>query len=393
MSLIPVKKQLLIALNQGLPPHAEPLMCDDLRGSHSLFGEGMKMPRPIRKLHPSRDSSACHSPGWSRLGADPYACCSVLWESAFQASPPDAAAAIINASGPDDGFAAELGVPATVYIAGESTSTFSVAWQLLSDGYLPEWGAVIGSCQKEGRGQLRREWHSPRGNLYVSFRLPNSPVLHGDAASLVTGYLIVRAFRDLGFPLSLKWPNDLVLHERFKVGGILLEEKDGVLMAGLGVNLVEAPPEALLRKGHSMRSSVLLPDHAIKREPGCLSGPAEGIGWSDDLPLAPFSLWKQLVTRVILEYSGFVARLGLPYVLACLNSPDTFHAVHAAGEGTAYGEGMPAILAWQGKSVRQSDHDEISGRCLGVGPCGGLLLALADGKEKEFFSGSFSLAE
>lgn len=393
MSSFPAEKKLLVALNQGLPPHAEPLSCDDLRGSHSLFGEGMKMPRPIRRLHPSRNSSACLSPDWSRMGGDPYTCCSVLWESSCPATSSEAAEIIAKGNDPTHSFAAELSVPATVYIAGESTSTFSVAWQLLSDGYLPEWGAVISSCQKEGRGQLRREWHSPRGNLYVSFRLPDSPVLHGDAASLIAGYLIVRAFRDLGFPLSLKWPNDLVLHEKFKVGGLLLEEKDGVLMAGLGVNLAEAPSEAVLRKGHAMRSAVLLPHHALRRTPGCLSCSTDGEGWSEDLPLAPFCVWKQLVTRVILEYSHFVARLGLPYVLANLNGADTSRAIHASGNAAVHAEAMPAILAWKGKSVIQADNDGISGRCLGIGPCGGLLLALTDGKEQEFFSGSFSLAE
>jgi biotin-(acetyl-CoA carboxylase) ligase len=299
----------------------------------------------------------------------------------------------MEAGGADE-YASELAVAAPTYIAGQSTSSFALAWRLHADGLFPEWASVLCSCQTEGRGQLRRHWHSPRGNLHVTFRLPGHPVFQGEAASVATGYLMVAAFRLLGFPVALKWPNDVLLHGERKVGGILLEEKDGVIMAGLGVNIAEVPAERELRRDRAVGAAVLLPHHA---RAGVVGEDDEG----EELPLAPFSLWRRLVTWAILEYSQRVVHGGVPYVAGVLNGaipepsfPFSFSSRAKNGlenrfapEG-ARGNPFKALLAWQGRRVSLKDGEGTSGILLGVGPRGGALLGLDDGERRECFPGS-----
>ena len=355
-------KAALVALNEGLPPHAEALDCEDLRGPRSLFGESAPTPRPI--------GDWAGRPGLARE----YDHCLVLWEQAENASCLSSAARIaatpaesVRRGGNGAALRCRLDVPAPVYIGGACTSTFSVAWKLCDDGLLPEWGAVICTRQTEGRGQMRRPWHSPRGNLYVTFRLPDDPLLKGDSASLLAGWLLVSAFKALGFPLSLKWPNDLLLDEHVKVGGILLEERNGVLMAGLGVNLAEAPGAAQMREQHSLPAAVLLPHHsvAVAEEARCAR--------DDDAeePLAPFPLWRRLVSEIILAYSHSAAGSDLTHML-CL---------------------VDASLAWKGRSVVVRDGNDCTarGRFMGLGPCGGLVLWSGAGERRELFSGSLFL--
>ena len=252
---------------------------------------------------------------------------------------------------------------APTFFVDKCTSSFAPAWDLFEEGTLTDWGGVLCACQSEGRGQLRRHWHSPRGNLHVSFLLPEDPLLAGDAAALVTGYMVLTALRSLGFPLFLKWPNDLLLHEVDKVGGILLEDRWGRIMAGLGINLAEAPPAAELRERGgqgAMRAAVLLPGHAMP--------PFHGT----QRPIAPFALWQRLVSTVIFTYISKIQGRSLPELL----------------------EKVSGVLAWKNRAVILTEGDEsaLRGNFLGLGPGGGLLLHLPHGERREFFSGSLSLA-
>lgn len=141
---------------------------------------------------------------------------------------------------------------------GATTSSFDVAWNLVERGALPEWGMVMVASQERGRGQLRREWVSPPGNLYGTLRLPARDAFSEASASVFVGALVAWAIRRMGAEVRVKWPNDLVASdtngEWGKVGGILLEERHGTLLAGIGLNIVSSPPDSMLRR-HSACSA------------------------------------------------------------------------------------------------------------------------------------------
>jgi BirA family biotin operon repressor/biotin-[acetyl-CoA-carboxylase] ligase len=99
--------------------------------------------------------------------------------------------------------------------------------------------------------------------------------------SLVTGYAVIRVLQELGIPAKLKWTNDILL-ERKKTGGILIQNRSGISVAGVGINLVSAPPPTSLRSDHAMAAT-------------CLKDTGH--------PALPLSLWECLVdrSRVIMD--------------------------------------------------------------------------------------------
>lgn len=147
-----------------------------------------------------------------------------------------------------------LPVPEDIFLVlcGTATSTFDVAWNLVARKALPVWGAVMAVSQTQGRGQLRREWISPKGNLYGTIRLPLDCVFSETSAAVLVGALMAQSLRKLGVTVKLKWPNDLVAVDADgrwgKVGGILLEERHGELLAGIGLNILSSPPDSMLRQ-------------------------------------------------------------------------------------------------------------------------------------------------
>lgn len=96
--------------------------------------------------------------------------------------------------------------------------------------------------QTAGRGQRGRRWHSPRGaGVTFSLAAPvRRPARELAALPLVAGVAVARALRALGAQVALKWPNDLVVGEA-KLGGILVESRNGAAVIGVGINCRRVP--------------------------------------------------------------------------------------------------------------------------------------------------------
>ena len=317
----------LIALCSGLHPHADLITCDDLKGRGTILGDIAVLPKCLSSWHLSLDKSQLSGREYSQ-----YLESVVMWEEACK-----------------NPALESFSVAATTFIAGKSSSTFDLAWHLYKRNIIGEWGGVIAASQTSGRGQMQRPWFSPRGNLYVSFVLPTHPLLQGDAASVVLGLLLVQAFKSMGYNLQLKWPNDILNLQGQKVAGLLLEERDGILMAGLGVNLRDIPSPSELRDGTATLAGVLLKD--------------EG----QEVYVPPFFVWQALQKSMLEIFQTNWQAKSLSCVLAEANQ----------------------FIAWRGRRVFLDNHT--SGLCLGFGVNGGILLALENGTNAEFLCGSLSL--
>jgi BirA family biotin operon repressor/biotin-[acetyl-CoA-carboxylase] ligase len=135
----------------------------------------------------------------------------------------------------------------------EVGSTNDIAATFLADGKTAPL-MVIAAAQSRGRGRRGRVWHSPRNrNLYLSLGLrPRLPPTRLQTVTLSLGLAVCRFLRDqFGLPVLLKWPNDLMLHDR-KIAGMLTEARvdaeltrDLVFGIGLNANTQESdfPPE------------------------------------------------------------------------------------------------------------------------------------------------------
>jgi BirA family biotin operon repressor/biotin-[acetyl-CoA-carboxylase] ligase len=120
---------------------------------------------------------------------------------------------------------------------------------------------VLAEEQTEGRGRHGRGWYSPPGGgLYASILL--EPGLEADRIgwlTLLAALSLVRAGRDAGCDLRIKWPND-VRCQGLKVAGVLAEAitqggRIRQVVLGTGVNVVweaERIPEPLRERATAL---------------------------------------------------------------------------------------------------------------------------------------------
>ncbi|WP_320169759.1 biotin--[acetyl-CoA-carboxylase] ligase [Maridesulfovibrio sp.] len=243
------------------------------------------------------------------------------------------------------------GIP--VAVCGSCASALDVAWRLNALEDLPEWGSVIAMEQNTGRGQVRREWISPPGNIYGTVRWPVLPMgepgeprpVWNRILPLIVGYLTCKALDDIGVKTQLKWPNDILI-DGTKVGGILIEERGGTVMVGIGLNLTYAPERELLR-----------PDHAV---------PAGKIN-TEEMQLGPLETWIEMIKYFRSQFDSIVS---------------SQHAENFIYE-------LADQLVWFGEEVRIVDGPDglEKGVICGLRSDGGLVVE-ADGEKHTVYSGS-----
>ncbi len=261
------------------------------------------------------------------------------------------------------------GLPAPVFVCSEVTSVLDTAWELLAQEALPIWGSVLAESQSSGRGQTRRQWFSPTGNVYAALRLPmQDPFLSTAAAPALSAY-IIHALQGLDCHLHLKWPNDLVLlfpHAQgaCKVGGILLEERQGVLMAGIGINVSHAPTDNFLRENYALCAGLLPPTQGLND----MLIPINNSEFTFKKSLAE-QLWLYLVNQL---YFCYKKKLPL---------------------ATAWRDMAERVLLWKGQYVQLDDgHKTVHGVLQGLSNSGELVLQV-HGQQQHFISGSLRLSD
>ena len=138
----------------------------------------------------------------------------------------------------------------TVHFARETDSTNLWIKRLAKEG-APEGTLALAEFQSAGRGRLGRSWEVPEGtSVMMSILLrPKFEPQYAPMLTLVMGMAVAKAVKNLGFDVSIKWPNDVVVSHK-KICGILTEMgvRDGkidyaVIGVGINVNIKEFPEE------------------------------------------------------------------------------------------------------------------------------------------------------
>lgn len=130
-----------------------------------------------------------------------------------------------------------------VIFTGACRSTLDLGWSLAKRGMFRTGDWLFAHSQWEGRGQYGRTWWSPPGNLYATFFAPQ---WQGEMAlSVLAGYILTCCLAELGIELRIKWPNDLLCQDR-KLAGVLVEQRAGMSMLGLGINISVTPGQGVL---------------------------------------------------------------------------------------------------------------------------------------------------
>lgn len=73
-------------------------------------------------------------------------------------------------------------------------SCLDTAAHLAARGWLEPWDSVQVYSQTAGRGQLRRQWHSPVGNLYAALASALLKLYEDNAATLTPDPLYARFY-------------------------------------------------------------------------------------------------------------------------------------------------------------------------------------------------------
>ncbi len=124
----------------------------------------------------------------------------------------------------------------------ETDSTNEEAIRFIERGVTS--GIVAADRQTTGHGRAGKIWHSPEGNLYVSFfeRTTAEQALDRAKIAGLAAFDTVAAFADPSL-LRLKWPNDLLADGK-KLCGVLIQHltrgKDLFTVTGIGIN-IETP--------------------------------------------------------------------------------------------------------------------------------------------------------
>jgi len=122
----------------------------------------------------------------------------------------------------------------------------STQTELIEKENLQHGDVFVTEFQSAGRGRLDRTFEATESTalLFSLYLEPKRNKMEWSAIPLLTGLSLVTALTKLDktLPISLKWPNDLLIGEK-KVAGILAEATvDGVIV-GIGLNVEMAKSE------------------------------------------------------------------------------------------------------------------------------------------------------
>ena len=135
----------------------------------------------------------------------------------------------------------ELGMEFKIQLYDSLPSTNDELARLVTAENAPPGTIVIAKQQTAGRGQRGRTWESNVGGLYLSLAIsPNLPATSAHQLTIGIAWGIAHELRQQNIPVSIKWPNDLLLFGR-KLGGILTETHvyQGMIqqaIVGVGIN-------------------------------------------------------------------------------------------------------------------------------------------------------------
>jgi len=146
----------------------------------------------------------------------------------------------------------------------EVDSTNNKAKQIALDSQ--DGDVVVSETQHSGRGRRGREWHSPKGGIYISFILkPNISPERAPQITLLSSVALVETLNSMKSKMNakIKWPNDILISGR-KISGILTElssdmEKINYVVVGIGINLntdLEELPEKAASLKVEMRQEI-----------------------------------------------------------------------------------------------------------------------------------------
>jgi BirA family biotin operon repressor/biotin-[acetyl-CoA-carboxylase] ligase len=157
-------------------------------------------------------------------------------------------------------LSSRLGTPSCLALEKVS-STLDIIHELADEG-APCGTLVLADEQMAGRGRQRRRWHSPKGSgIWLGSLKRPATMVESGVLAIRAGLCLLRALADLDVTAKIKWPNDVMIHDK-KVAGILCEARwrgreVSWIAVGIGINVFGPLPDDLA--GQAITLDAVLP--------------------------------------------------------------------------------------------------------------------------------------
>ncbi|MEO0139593.1 MAG: biotin--[acetyl-CoA-carboxylase] ligase [candidate division WOR-3 bacterium] len=100
---------------------------------------------------------------------------------------------------------------------------------------------VVADIQTSGRGRYGRVWESPEGGLWMTGLFKKRNNKDGFKFMFGSAVVVYKELKTLGVNARIKFPNDIYVGDK-KICGILVEEREGFLAVGIGLNVNQNRP-------------------------------------------------------------------------------------------------------------------------------------------------------
>ena len=144
-------------------------------------------------------------------------------------------------------------------------STNTEIFDMLKQNQAKSGDAIIADQQTAGRGRRGNNWISnPGESITCSIIIKDEDDSLVKKLPLISGIAIIKGIKQLTkLDCNLKWPNDILLDSK-KIGGILIEKKDGHFIIGIGLNVNESELDKSIENSTSIRLEL---GRTVQREP------------------------------------------------------------------------------------------------------------------------------
>ncbi len=235
-------------------------------------------------------------------------------------------------------------------------STNDEAWRWVAD-QAPHLALVVADEQTAGKGRLNRRWVTRHGTGLAFSLVLRPPAITAMRLPHLTGLGALAACQalqnDYALKAQIKWPNDILLHQR-KAGGVLVETRwqgENLLAAVVGIGINIAPGSL---------NPIALP-------PGMLNFPATCV---EDILGHPID-GMELLHSVLKEFVSLLAELASPRFIQAWEKHLAFH-----DQWVELIEGTTQLSPENGKPRPGATI----GKVAGLAQNGALILQTRDGK-------------
>ena len=106
--------------------------------------------------------------------------------------------------------------------------------------------------QTNGRGSGDRKWVSQKGNVFTTFNIKEN-YMPKDTLKLTPFLIGLSVCENLNKiskdKFGIKWPNDVLCSEKYKVCGILVDKYKDFFQLSFGINIIKSPDSSEIRQG------------------------------------------------------------------------------------------------------------------------------------------------